>query len=135
MIRNYSELIKLPTFLERFRYLKLDGAVGIETFGFDRYLNQALYRSQEWQKVRNQIIIRDMGCDLAIPKREIIGRIIIHHMNPITEDDIRERNPIMFDPEFLICTTINTHNAIHYSDESMLMIGPTIRTKGDTKLW
>lgn len=134
-MRTYSELIKLPTFEERFRYLMLDGNVGIATFGFERYLNQSFYKSEEWKSIRNFVIVRDNGCDLADPEREITGRIIVHHMNPITEMDIIDKNYSIMDPEFLITTTINTHNAIHFSDESILYLGPTIRTAGDTKLW
>lgn len=135
-IRTYSELIKLPTFKERFNYLKLDGNVGIETFGFNRYLNQSLYgKSQEWKRTRNGIILRDNGCDLGIPDRQIFGRIIIHHMNPLTEEDLLNRNPDIFNPEFLIATTIDTHNAIHYGDDSFIFEGPIIRTQNDTIPW
>jgi len=135
IIRSYSDMKQFDNFVDRFNYLKLKGSVGIETFGFDRYLNQALYTSREWKKVRDQVIIRDGGCDLGIEDRQIFGRIIIHHMNPITEEDIDERNPIIFDPEFLICTTMETHNAIHYSDESILILEPIERTKNDTCPW
>lgn len=134
-IKTYSELIMLNTFIERFNYLKLEGSVGIETFGFDRYLNQALYKSREWKRVRDQVIIRDCGCDLGIEDREIFGRIIIHHMNPISELQVQRRDPVIFDPEFLICTTIETHNAIHYSDEEILFKDIIERKPEDTKLW
>lgn len=129
-------MIKLQTFEERFRYLQLAGSVGIETFGFDRYLNQALYKSQQWKSVRDQVIIRDCGCDLAIEDRPIFGRVIIHHMNPINEYDINNRNEEIFNPEFLVCTTIETHNAIHYGDDSYLDRNRIIeRTANDTCPW
>lgn len=115
--RSYSELILLKTFEERFEYLRLDGVVGIETFGYDRYLNQLLYRSSEWKKIRNEIIVRDNGCDLGIDGHEIFGSPLIHHINPITIDDVKNRNPIIFDSENLITTILSTHNAIHYGYE------------------
>ena len=135
IIRTYSELILLPTFKERFEYLKIGGKVGEETFGFDRYLNQILYTSPEWRSTRDRIIARDNGCDLAIPGREINGKIMIHHMNPITVDDILRRSDFVFNPEYLICTIMNTHNAIHYGDSSLLYEDPIIRTKNDTCPW
>lgn len=119
-MRTYSELIKFTTFRERFLYLSLDGIVGEDTFGFDRYINQELYSSVEWKRVRREVIIRDNGCDLAIPDREIFGRLIVHHINPITLNDIEEHNPDIFNPEFLITTTKPTHDAIHYGDKSYL---------------
>ena len=134
-IRTYSELITLPTFEERFRYLQLDGRVGEETFGFDRYLNQAFYKSEEWLRVRDQVIIRDNGCDLGIEGREIYGRILIHHMNPITIDDIAKRSKYLLDPEYLITTVKNTHDAIHYGDENLLIKMPIERTRNDTCPW
>lgn len=134
-IKTYSELIQLDSFLDRFNYLKLDGSVGIETFGFDRYLNQALYLSQEWNKVRRHCIIRDFGCDLGIRDREIQGKIIVHHMNPITEKDIYNRADYILDPEFLICVAFNTHNAIHYGSEDLLILDPVERFKNDTCPW
>lgn len=134
-IKTYSELITLPTYEERFNYLKLEGVVGEMTFGFDRYLNQKLYTSQEWKTVRNQIIVRDNGCDLACEGYEIYGKILIHHINPITVEDVINRNPIIFDLENLISTTHNTHNAIHYGDENLLIKGPIERTKNDTIPW
>lgn len=136
-MKTYSELIKLPTFEERFRYLELDGRVGIETFGFDRYLNQKFYRSSEWKRIRNYVITRDNGCDLAIPEREIPNgiRIIVHHINPISIEDISMKKDWIFDPEFLICTIKRTHDAIHYSDESILYSEPIERTPNDTTLW
>ena len=135
MIRNYTELSKLQTFEERFNYLKLNGIVGKETFGYDRYLNQILYQRPEWKSVRNKVIIRDNGCDLGIIGREIQNRIIIHHMNPITVEDIKSRNPIVFDPEYLISTVHRTHNAIHYSDEDLLPKNPIERKPNDTCPW
>lgn len=134
-IRRYSELSGLLTFEERFEYLKLDGIVGEETFGFDRYFNQRFYRSQRWKSVRDHVIMRDNGCDLGIEGFEIHGRIIIHHMNPITMDDILNESSFLFDPEFLICVTHNTHNAIHYSDEKLLVTGPVERRPNDTCPW
>ena len=133
--KTYSELIIIPTFEERFEYLRLKGCVGKDTFGYDRYLNQILYNSPEWKKLRNQIIIRDCGRDLACEGYEIYGRILIHHLNPITIDDVLDRSRKVFDPDNLICVTHNTHNAIHYGDASMLLTGPIIRTKNDTCPW
>lgn len=135
MIRTYTELIKLPSFEERFRYLKLSGKVGKETFGYDRYLNQALYHTDEWDRIRDFCIVRDYGCDLAIRDREIHGLIIVHHMNPITKEEILSHSDTIFDPEFLITTTINTHNAIHYGDEDLLVIAPVERRPNDTTPW
>lgn len=134
-IRTYSELITIPTFKERFEYLRLDGTVGKETFGFDRYLNQVFYRSHEWKSIRDQVIVRDNGCDLGIEGHEIYGRIIIHHMNPLTMEDVLDRNPSIFNPEFLITTIHNTHNAIHYGDENLLITAPIERSKNDTCPW
>ena len=135
IIRTYSELIKLPTFEERFQYLKLDGDVGVETFGFDRYLNQAFYSSDEWKSIRNQVIIRDNGCDLGIEGREIYKRIIIHHMNPITKEDLLYRTEYLLNPEYMICTMKNTHDAIHYGDENLLFKDPIERKSNDTCPW
>lgn len=135
MIRTYSQLIKFETFEERFQYLKLDGAVGQATFGFDRYLNQQLYRSHEWKKVRDEVIVRDNGCDLAMDGFDIYGRVYVHHMNPILVNDIRERNEFLLNPEYLICVSFDTHNAIHYGDESLLPREPVERTPNDTTLW
>lgn len=134
-IKAYSELIELPTFEERFEYLQLKGIVGQETFGFDRYLNQILYNSKEWKHLRNEIIVRDNGCDLALEGFEIHGRILIHHINPITIDDVIKRRKMVFDPENLICVTHNTHNAIHYGDKSLLITGPIERRANDTCPW
>ena len=135
MIKTYSELLKLPTFMERFEYLKLDGIVGQETFGFDRYLNQVFYRSKEWKRIRDTVIARDLGCDLGIEGREIYGRVLIHHMNPITLRQINDRDLSILDPEFLITTCKRTHDAIHYSDSNILYQEPVERVSGDTKLW
>lgn len=136
MIRTYSELIRLPTFLDRFRYLQLGGKVGVETFGYDRYLNQILYRTTEWKRFRNKIIVRDNGCDLACEGYEIVGqRILVHHINPISVEDVLQRNPKVFDPENAVSTILNTHNAIHYGDESLLLIEPIERKPNDTCPW
>ena len=138
IIRTYSELIALPTFEERSRYLRLGGKVGEETFGYDRWLNQVFYRTdREWLAVRDFVIIRDHGCDLAMLDREIKGKskIIVHHMNPITKDDIIHRTKYLLDPEYLISTIDNTHKAIHYGDENLLIKGPIVRTKYDTCPW
>lgn len=134
-IRTYSELIMIPTFQERFRYLRLNGSVGNDTFGFDRYLNQVFYRSQRWRSVRDFVIIRDNGCDLGIDGYEIHNKILIHHMNPITLKDIERESEFLLDPEYLICTSHNTHNAIHYGDESLLITEPIQRTRNDTCPW
>lgn len=134
-IRTYSELITIPTFIDRYRYLRIGGRVGEETFGFDRWLNQLFYKDDEWLAVRNHVIVRDLGCDLGIPDREIKTRIIVHHMNPITKDDIIHRTKFLLDPEYLICTVKSTHDAIHYGDESKLFIAPVERTKYDTCPW
>lgn len=134
-IKCYSELITIPTFIERYRYLKIGGRVGADTFGHDRYLNQILYHSGEWLDFRDEIIIRDNGCDLAHPEFEIHDRILIHHINPITVEDVLKRDPKIFDPENVISTVLNTHNAIHYGDESRLMLLPITRTKNDTCPW
>ena len=134
-IRTYSELIIIPTFEERYKYLKIGGKVGEETFGFERYLNQEFYKSHEWQSIRRQVIVRDLGCDLGIEGREIHGKIIVHHMNPITIDDIIEASDFLLNPEYLICTLKSTHDAIHYGDESLLIKAPVERTKNDTCPW
>lgn len=134
-IRTYSELIKLPTFIERFEYLRLDGIIGEETFGFDRYLNQLFYKSKEWLRIRDEVIVRDNGCDLAIADREIHGRIIVHHMNPINIEDVLYRKKDILDPELLVCTIKNTHDAIHYGDSDLLITEPIERTKNDTCPW
>lgn len=137
IIRTYSELITIPTFEERFKYLELGGRVGEETFGFDRYLNQAFYKSDEWLAVRDHVIIRDHGCDLAMSDRKIPDgvRILVHHMNPITVEDVINRSDWLLNPEYLITTIKNTHDAIHYGDESLLIQGPIVRTRNDTCPW
>lgn len=135
-IKTYSELITFPTFEERYRYLKLDGVVGEDTFGFDRYLNQEFYqRDREWNRIRDFVIIRDQGCDLGVEGREIRGKILVHHMNPITKDDILKRSEFLLNPEYLICTLKSTHDAIHYGDENLLMKGPVERKPNDTCPW
>lgn len=134
-IKTYSELITSPTFEERFLYLKLDGSVGKETFGFKRWLNQEFYHSDQWLQFRDEIIIRDEGCDLGMPGYEIFGPVLIHHLNPITYEDILNQSPCVFDPENAVCTKLNTHNAIHYGDESLLVLPPVQRTQNDTCPW
>ena len=134
-IRTYSELMSLNTFEERFRYLKLGGKVGEQTFGFDRYLNQSFYKSEEWLKLRDEIIIRDNACDLGVEDREIHSRVLIHHMNPITKYDILNKTDLLLNPEFLICTTKRTHDAIHYGNEDILFTRLVERTKNDTCPW
>ena len=134
-IKTYSELIALPTFEERFEYLRLDGSVGEQTFGFDRYINQLFYQSYEWKKIRDFVIIRDNGCDLGMDGYDISGKILIHHMNPITAKDIQTRSEFLLNPDYLISTTHITHNAIHYGDERLLAKGPIERTKYDTCPW
>ena len=135
IIRSYSELRRITTFEERYKYLQLGGIVGKDTFGFDRYLNQIFYRSQKWRSIRDQVIIRDNGCDLGVEGYDIYGRILIHHMNPITLEDIERESDFLLNPEYLICTTHNTHNAIHYGDEKLLTTAPIERTKNDTCPW
>ena len=134
-IRTYSELILLPTFEERYEYLRLNGRVGEETFGFDRWLNQTFYKSEEWLSMRDKIIVRDNGCDLGISGRDIYSRILIHHMNPITKEDILRRSDILLNPEYLICVTPNTHRAIHYGNENLLMKDLIERRPNDTCPW
>lgn len=135
-IRTYSELSKLTTFKDRFEYLRLDGEVGKETFGFDRIFNQQFYRSAEWKRVRDLVIIRDNGCDLGIEGHEINGqRILIHHLNPISLDDISQVSEYLMNPEYLITTIHDTHNAIHYGDDRLLVTEPIVRRKNDTCPW
>ena len=134
-IRTYSELCQLSTFEERFDYLRLDGVVGKDTFGFDRYLNQQFYRSSEWKRIRNQVIVRDNGCDLGIDEYEIHGRILIHHMNPISIEDLQHMSDFLMNPEYLICVSHRTHNAIHYGDESLIVSAPIERSQNDTCPW
>lgn len=134
-IKNYTDLMKLKTFEERYNYLKLDGQVGQETFGFERHLNQGFYRSEEWKRIRDQVIIRDNGCDLGMKGYEMYDNIIIHHMNPIGIQDVLDRSDFLVDPEYLICTRHSTHNAIHYGDASQLVTAPVERTPNDTCPW
>ena len=135
-IRTYDELSKLKTFEERYEYLKLDGSVGEETFGFDRYLNQQFYKyDPDWKKVRDEVIFRDNGCDLGIEGREINGLILVHHMNPITKDDILNRSEYLLNPNYLITTIKSTHDAIHYGSSDLLMKDPVVRSKNDTCPW
>lgn len=133
--KSYSELMKLKTFDERYDYLKIGDKVGEDTFGYDRYLNQALYTSPEWRKVRNEIIIRDNGCDLACEDRNIGSMILIHHLNPITKQNILDRSPELFDPENLICVSKKTHDAIHFGSKEVCHQDPIERKPGDTKIW
>lgn len=135
MIKTYSEMILHTTFLERFRYLQIGGIVGAETFGFDRYLNQSLYRTAEWKRFRNEIIVRDNGCDLGCDDRTIYGKILVHHINPLTVEDIVNRHSCVFDPDNVICVSLDTHNAIHYGNEELLMLGPIERKPNDTCPW
>lgn len=135
MIRRYSDLVQLKTFEDRFSYLKLHGKVGEETFGLDRYLNQQLYKSRRWQNIRSQVIIRDDGCDLGIDGRQMDNYITIHHMNPISMEDIEEERDIVFDPEYLICCSSRTHKAIHFGNENLLIRDPIIRRPNDTCPW
>ena len=135
-VRTYSELSKLTTFKERFNYLRLDGQVGKDTFGFDRIFNQKFYTSKEWRHIRDLVIVRDNGCDLGIEGYDIVGQnLIIHHINPISLEDIESKSDILLNPEYLITTTHNTHNAIHYGDDKLLITGPIQRSKNDTCPW
>lgn len=134
-IRTYSELIALPTFEERYRYLRLKGRVGEDTFGFERYLNQKFYQSTEWRHFRDSIIVRDMGCDLGVDGYEIRGPIYLHHINPLTPADLKNRAEALMNPENVICVSFNTHNAIHYGDEDLIPKAPIVRTRNDTCPW
>ena len=134
-MRTYSELVCLSTFEERFRYLCLSGSVGKETFGFERYLNQRFYRSAEWKRIRREVILRDNGCDLGIPDRVIYGKIHIHHMNPVSREDILAQSELLLNPEYLVCVSHETHNAIHYGDENLLLTVPPERKPNDTCPW
>lgn len=135
MIKRYSELILIDDYLGRYNYLKLGGLIGKETFGSDRYLNQALYRSPEWKSFRTQMILRDAGCDMGFPDFEINGKIILHHINPISKEDIINRSDAVFDPENVICVSHLTHEAIHYGDESLIPKDYVARTPNDTIPW
>lgn len=140
-IRTYSELIQLPTFQERFEYLKLNGIVGEDTFGeyAKRWMNQNFYRSREWARIKNYVITRDSGCDMALPQYEIPNKVkmVVHHMNPITEEDILNRTPFLTDPEYLVCVSFETHNAIHFGDINVAMISkdPVVRRPNDQCPW
>lgn len=133
--KSYVELIRLSTFMDRYQYLRLDGRVGVETFGYDRYLNQILYHTPEWRRFRRDIIMRDKACDLGCDGYEIYEKVLIHHLNPITVEDVLNRDPKIFDPNNVISTSLNTHNAIHYGDERLLVSEPIVRTKNDTCPW
>ena len=136
MLRTYSELIKLPDFKSRFDYLKLSGGiVGKETFGSDRWINQLFYSSSEWKTIRRTVILRDSGCDLGLPGFDIYGRVIIHHMNPVSQEDILAHTELLIDPEYLICVSIDTHNALHYGDDRLLVRSIPERKKNDTCPW
>jgi len=133
--RSYSELKRLDTFEDRYKYLRIGGLPGLQSFGFDRWINQRFYRSREWKNVRDKVILRDNGCDLGVEGFEIHSGLMIHHMNPVSVDDIEHGEAWIVDPEFLITTSLQTHNAIHYGDETLLPRGPIERTRGDTTLW
>ena len=135
MVRTFSELSRLTTFEERYRYLRLRGNVGEETFGFDRHINQIFYKSREWKSVRDFVIVRDNGCDLGVGGYEIHGTILIHHMNPILPKDIVDQSKFLLNPEYLVSTILSTHNAIHYGDESLIIKTPIQRIKNDTCPW
>lgn len=135
LIKTYLELSKLKTFKERYEYLRLKGKVGEETFGFDRYLNQLFYRSKEWKAVRDFVLVRDNGRDLGMEGYDIYGKVLIHHMNPISLEDIYKRSDTLLNPDYLITTTLLTHNAIHYGDDSLLITAPVERAKNDTCPW
>ena len=135
MIRRYSELVMLPTFEERYNYLRLKGSVGEDTFGFERYLNQSFYKSAEWRSVRDRVIVRDDACDLGIPGRQIYKNVIVHHLNPITKYDLDYMTEYLLNPEYLICVSHRTHNAIHYGDDSLLIKDPVPRSANDTCPW
>lgn len=134
-VRSYRELRRLETLEDRYAYLRVTSAVGIETFGFERWLNQAFYTSTQWKHTRQQVIARDRGCDLGVEGYELFDRIVIHHMNPITVDQVTQGDPAILDPEYLISVSHRTHNAIHYGDERLLVKAPVDRRPGDTKLW
>lgn len=133
--KSYSELIQFSNFLDRYRYLRIGGSVGKETFGLERYFNQIFYTSNEWKTIRRKVIVRDNGCDLGVRGYEIQGRVIVHHINPITLKDIEDHCDKLLDPENLITTVHNTHNAIHYGDEKLLFLEPVKRFKNDTCPW
>lgn len=134
-VRTYSELRRLDTFEDRFHYLELKGIVGLQTFGFDRWLNQRFYKSREWKSARDYVITRDMGCDLGMVGYEIYSNLLVHHMNPVNIGNIMRGEDVLIDPNFLITTSFRTHNAIHFGDENLLPRGPIVRKAGDTTLW
>lgn len=134
-IRTYSNLVQFDTFKDRFNYLSLKGVPAEETFGFDRYLNQQFYQSREWKKIREEVILRDLGCDLAMYGFDIVGKIIVHHMNPIAIRDLYNLTDILLNPEYMVCVSQLTHNAIHYGDESLLYSEPITRKQNDTCPW
>ena len=135
MTRTYTEMMSYDSFDDRFAYLRLDGRVGKDTFGYDRYLNQAFYKSAEWKRIRNEIILRDNGCDLAHPDYQIVGRVYIHHLNPVTKKDVLDRSSILLNPEYLVCVSYDTHQAIHYGDENLLQPDLVERKPNDTCPW
>lgn len=135
MIRTYTEMMSFDSFDDRFDYLNLSGQVGRDTFGYDRYLNQAFYKSAEWKRLRNEIILRDNGCDLAHPDYQIVGRIYIHHLNPVTKTDVLDRSDLLLNPEYLVCVSYDTHQAIHYGDKNLLQPDLIIRQPNDTCPW
>lgn len=135
LLKSYRNLILLPTILDRFEYLRIKANVGDSTFGFDRFINQDFYQSREWRQVRMKVIARDEGCDLGVPEYPIGGKVIIHHINPITAEDIENASDLLFDLDNLICVSESTHNAIHFGDETLLPAEPIIRTPGDTCPW
>lgn len=134
-VRTYIELCQLETFEERYKYLELGGILGLRTFGFDRWVNQGFYHSQEWKSIRNHVIVRDNGCDLGIPGYEIHSGLLVHHMNPMSLNHLEHGEDWITDPNYLITTSLQTHNAIHWGDESQLPRGPIVRERGDTTLW
>lgn len=135
-MKTYTELSALKTFEERFNYLKTKSSIGVETFGGDRYLNQVLYKSKEWRELRNRVILRDNGCDLGVSGHELAsGQITVHHMNPITIEDVLNRNPDIFNPEYLISVSHSTHKFLHYGDLESVQKGPAIREPNDTCPW
>lgn len=134
-IKSYTDLIQIPEFQNRFRYLRLRSQVGVANFGYDRWLNQAFYTSSEWRRIRNHVIARDRGCDLGVEGHEIFSKGAVHHMNPMTVDDITHGEEFILDPEYLITVSLRTHNAIHFGDERLLTPAMVVRRPGDTKLW
>lgn len=134
-IKSYSEMRRHHSFESRYEYLRMGGSIGVATFGSARYINQSFYTSRLWRSIRDEVIIRDEGCDLGVPDYQIFDKILIHHMNPVTEEDIETLSEFLLDPEFLICTSGNTHNAIHFGDSSLLPSLPIVRTRNDTNPW